>query len=147
MNTSKDLEVEAPYKDLHLTIRNAFKAARRQVQDYVRLQRRDFKTHDTGPRARITRLFPQKGYGFLTTPDGRELYFYRDAVLKHAFGRLEVGAEVTFAEEQGEKGTQASTVKLPSRHDGDYTLRSPLIATDCSSRMAHLRLSKGNRLL
>jgi len=35
----KSLDVDAPYKDLHLAIDRAFKAARRQLEDYVRTQR------------------------------------------------------------------------------------------------------------
>jgi cold shock CspA family protein/ribosome-associated translation inhibitor RaiA len=118
---SKRLEIDAPYKDLHAAIRDAFKAAKRQLRDYVRLQRREMKTHDTPPRARVSRLFPGEGYGFLTAPDGREIYFHRDSVLNGAFDRLEPGLEVNFAEEEGEKGPQASTVKLTRRHQSPYT--------------------------
>ena len=116
----KGLEIEAVYKDLHVAIRDTFRAARRQLQDYVRLQRRELKTHETEPRARVIRLFSDEGYGFLTTPDGREIYFHRDAVLNHGFNRLEVGAEVNFAEEEGEKGPQASTVKPTRHHESPY---------------------------
>jgi cold shock CspA family protein len=120
-NRSKRLEIDAPYKDLHVAIRDAFKAARRQLQDYVRLQRRELKTHETTPRARVARLVPEEDYGFLTAPDGREIYFHRDSVLNDAFDRLKPGSEVIFAEEEGDKGPQASTVKLTRRHQSPYT--------------------------
>jgi cold shock CspA family protein len=32
-------------------------------------------------QAKIITLFPEKDYGFLETPDGREVYFHRDSVL------------------------------------------------------------------
>jgi ribosome-associated translation inhibitor RaiA len=35
----KSLDIDAPYKDLHLAIDRTFKAARRQLEDYVHLQR------------------------------------------------------------------------------------------------------------
>ena len=35
----KGLDVDAPYKDLHLAIDRAFKAARRQLEDYLQRQR------------------------------------------------------------------------------------------------------------
>jgi cold shock CspA family protein len=53
-----------------------------------------------------------EGYGFLTTDDGREVYFHKDSVLNQGFQRLKLGARVIFAEEQGDKGPQASTVKI-----------------------------------
>jgi cold shock CspA family protein len=37
-------------------------------------------------------------------------------VLDGAFSRLAVGSRVTFAEEMGERGPQASTVKLLGKH-------------------------------
>lgn len=118
---SKSLEIDAPYKDLRVAIRDAFKALTRQLQDYVRLQRRELKTHETAPRGRIVRVFPEEGYGFLATPDGREIYFHRDSLLNQDFDRLKPGVEVIFAEEEGEKGPQASTVKVTRRHSSPYT--------------------------
>jgi cold shock CspA family protein len=52
----------------------------------------------------------------LTTSDGREIYFHSKAVIDGRFDGLRVGTEVTFAEEAGEKGPQASTVKPVGRH-------------------------------
>jgi len=113
---SKQAEVESPPKDLHGTIREAFKSAKRQLQDYAREIRRDVKTHAPLPRAVVARLVPEEDCGFLATLDGREIYFHRKSVLNDAYRRLCVGDQVIFAEEQGEKGPQASTVKLAARH-------------------------------
>jgi cold shock CspA family protein len=60
----------------------------------------------------VNRLFPEEGYGFLETPDGREIYFHRHSVLYPGFDRLAIGTEVRFVEEPGEKGPQASTVAI-----------------------------------
>ena len=65
----------------------------------------------------MARIFPEAGYGFLATLDGREVFFHRNSVLDEAFNRLDVGTEVSFVEELGEKGPQASTVKLVGRHN------------------------------
>jgi cold shock CspA family protein len=70
------------------------------------------KVKATFPRGRVIRLFREEGYGFLETPDGREIYFHRNSVLHPGFDRLEIGTEVRFAEEEGEKGPQASTVAI-----------------------------------
>lgn len=104
------------YRDISVAIRDAFDAARRQLEDYVRRQRGAVKAHETSPHARVSRLFPDEGYGFLATPDGREIYFHRNSVLNGTFDRLEVGTEVTFVEEAGSKGPQASTVRPVGRH-------------------------------
>jgi ribosome-associated translation inhibitor RaiA len=41
----KNHEVEAPHKDVYVAIRDAFLAARRQLQDYVQCLRHEVKTH------------------------------------------------------------------------------------------------------
>lgn len=106
------------YKDIAIAIRDAFDSAARQLEDHVRRQRGDVKSHARMAHARVSKLMPAGDYGFLATPDGREIFFHRNSVLNDAFERLEVGMEVAFAEEQGERGPQASTVKLVGRHGG-----------------------------
>ena len=54
----------------------------------------------------------------METADGREIYFNRNSVLGAAFDRMEIGSEAAFAEEQGEKGPQASTVRLLGKPPG-----------------------------
>lgn len=108
----KSLEVGTPHKNLRLAIDSAFKVAGRRLQDYARRQNGRVKTHEPAPAARVSRLFAGKGYGFLVTPDEREIYFHKDSVLNRGFGRLKVGTLVSFVEEQGEKGPQASTVRI-----------------------------------
>lgn len=108
----KNAEVQIPHKDLRFAISDAFKAAARRLQDYARRQRGDIKTHESLPEARVSQIFPQQGYGFLASDDGREIYFHKNSVLGRVFPRLKVGAIVTFVEEPGEKGPQASTVRV-----------------------------------
>jgi cold shock CspA family protein len=74
------------------------------------------KTLESSPHARVSELFPDDGYGFITTPDGREIYFHRHSVLQEGFDDLQIGTEVSFVEEQGKKGPQASTVKPVGKH-------------------------------
>lgn len=103
-------------ENLYVAIGQAFTAAQRQLQNYARRQRGTVKTHEPAPHARVRRLFPDEGYGFLETPDGREIYFHRNSVLHGGFDRLAVGTAVRFAEERGEHGPQASTVAIAGRH-------------------------------
>lgn len=104
------------YENAYVTIRDAFKAMRRKLEDYAREMRGDVKTHDTPPHGKVVRLYPEKGYGFIETSDCREVYFYRNALLDDAFDELALGTEVRFEEEAGNKGPQASTVRLVGRH-------------------------------
>jgi len=98
--------------ELQQAIREAFNAARRQLEDYAREQRGSVKTHEPTALGHVTRLEREAGYGFLETPDGREIYFHCNSVMDWAFDKLEVGTEVRFAEEEGQQGPQASTVIL-----------------------------------
>ncbi len=98
------------HEDLLAAVNAAFREARRQLQDHARRLDRRIKAHAAPSRAVVTRLFPGDGYGFLRTPDGREIYFHEHSVLRGAFGRLRVGSAVRFAEEAGDEGPQASTV-------------------------------------
>lgn len=100
------------HEDVYVAVRDAFNAAERRLEDYARRQRSHVKTHETPARARVARVFPEEGYGFIATADGREIYFHKNSVLNDAFDRLEGGSEVRFVEEAGEKGPQASTVRL-----------------------------------
>jgi len=100
------------HEDLYQAIRDAFSAARRQLQDYVRERRGQTKHREPAPHGRVLRLFPEEGYGFIETPDGREIYFHRNALLQGAFEELAPGDEVRFHEEAGEKGPQATSLRL-----------------------------------
>ena len=104
------------HEDVHVAVRDSFDAAKRQLEDYVRETRGNVKTHDTPAQGRIVRLDPARGHGFIATADTREIYFHRNSVLDADFSRLVPGTRVTFAEEVGEKGAQASTVKLLGKH-------------------------------
>ena len=105
-----------PNEDIYVAIRDAFDAARRRLEDFARRQRGAVKSHETPPHGRVSRLFREEGYGFLETPEGEEIYFHRNSVLHGDFNRLKIGSEVRFAEEEGEKGPQASTVALVGKH-------------------------------
>ena len=111
----KQAEVKTPHKELRQAINDAFKAAGRRLQDYARRQRGDIKSPTLLPEARVSKILPQEGYGFLTSDDGREIYFHKNSVLGQAFPRLKVGTTVRFVEEAGEKGPQASTVRIVSK--------------------------------
>lgn len=100
-----------------VAIKDAFSAAQRQIEDAVREMRGAVKQHETeDSHGRVSKFVAGDDYGFIETTDGREVYFHRNSVLNDAFDRLAVGSEVRFVEELGEKGPQASTVRLIGKH-------------------------------
>jgi cold shock CspA family protein/ribosome-associated translation inhibitor RaiA len=116
VNVGRTAPADERHADLTFALNDAFKRARRRLQDHARRLRGAVKQHDGPPIGTIARLDPSGEFGFLETGDGREVYFHRNSVLDDGFARLTVGARVTFAEEAGEKGAQASTVKLLGKH-------------------------------
>ena len=99
-------------KYAHVAVRKAFEVARRRLQDRSRRQRGVVKTVARPTQGRISRLFAVDEYGYLEAEDGHEVYFQRNSVLKEAFSDLTIGTAVSFVEESGEKGPQASTVRV-----------------------------------
>lgn len=113
---AKCMEIERSHKHLKVAIREAFDAARRKLQDYPRRQRADVKTHKVRPEGRVSRLYPEEGYGYIETRDGAEVYFHKNSVLNGGFDDMKPGIRVSYVKEQGEKGPQASTVKAIGKH-------------------------------
>ena len=108
---------DAPeHEHVAVAIKDAFAAAQRQIEDAVREMRGQVKPHEAEDHGRVSKFLAGEDYGFIETPDGREVYFHRNSVLDNAFDHLTVGAEVRFVEEIGEKGPQASTVRVIGKH-------------------------------
>ncbi len=104
------------HADLAFAMNDAFKRARRRLRDQSRRIRGDVKLHEAQPTATVTRVDDKGEFGFLETSDGREIYFHRNSVLSGSLHQFAPGTRVTFCEEAGEKGPQASTVKLLGKH-------------------------------
>jgi ribosomal subunit interface protein len=98
------------HEDVYVALRDAFDAARRQLEDVVREKRGDVKVHPIPQHGKVTRLFADEGYGFIQTRDGRELYFSRENVVHPPFEHLAPGEEVQFIEETADEGPQAKRV-------------------------------------
>lgn len=111
---NKTADIQAQHTAADLAVRDAFDAARRQLQDYVRQKRGSVKTHEAPSHGQVVRLGQDEGW--ILTPDNREVYFHHRSVLDAAFDELRVGTDVAFVEEQGEKGPQASTVRVLGKH-------------------------------
>lgn len=101
-----------PHEDFPAAIRQAFETASRLLEEHARKQRGDVKRHEETAVARVGKIFHDRGYGFIETPDGREIYFHKNSIVNEKFSKVKIGTEVRFVEEQGVKGPQASTVTV-----------------------------------
>ncbi len=101
------------HEPVETVIRRAFETARRRVTEIVERQRGEIKTHpEQQAQALVSQIYPDKGYGFIKTVDGREIYFHRNSVLNEEFDTLSIGTPVAFAEAQALEGPQATTVRV-----------------------------------
>jgi cold shock CspA family protein len=108
---TKQKEIVDMPEQLLALINEAFGAIERRVKRTASLRRGEEKVHDAQPHGLVEKLFDD--YGFLRTiGDDRQIYFHRNSVLHEDFERLEVGTEVRFSAEEGEKGLQASSVQI-----------------------------------
>lgn len=115
----KDVNVKPPPRgrdarqaDIAFAVGDAFRRADRQLRDQAARLKRETKIHSGEPEGRVLRLDAKGEFGFLESADGREIYFHAHSVLDDGFRRLKPGAVVAYHEEIGEKGPQASTVRV-----------------------------------
>lgn len=116
VNIGRTPRTDERHSDLPFAINDAFKRARRQLQDNARRMRGMIKSHEGQPVGTVVRIDPAGEFGFLQSGDGAEIYFHRNSVVDGEFSELTVGSRVSFADEIGEKGPQATTVKPLGKH-------------------------------
>jgi cold shock CspA family protein/ribosome-associated translation inhibitor RaiA len=101
------------HERLPVVISEAFDAAFRQLKKLMEKQQGQVKVHPEQERiAFVAQLFPEEGYGFIQTREGRELYFHRNSVLNDDFDRLEIGTGVRYVAGAGVEGPKATTVQI-----------------------------------
>lgn len=104
------------YAPLNAVIREAFESATRQLKELVERQEGEVKTHpEQEMEAVVSEIYKDEGYGMLKSIEGRDIYFHRHSVAGDEFNKLEIGTGVQFVPELGEKGLQASTVRIVNK--------------------------------
>jgi cold shock protein len=53
-----------------------------------------------------------KGFGFIDTGTGKDLFFHASALQEVSFDQLQVGQKVSYTEGRGQKGPCAENVKI-----------------------------------
>lgn len=105
-----DLEAHG---SLEIAISDAFQSMRRQLDEHADRLRGGRQNAGDPPRfGKVARRVPEEGYGFIRTPDGRDVYFHEDTLQGADLDELHVQTPVRFVEEEGEKGPQASVVHV-----------------------------------
>lgn len=59
----------------------------------------------------VKRFNKNKGFGFITSDDGRDVFFHYSQIVMDGYKTIEEGAKVEFDLVEGEKGLQAHNVK------------------------------------
>jgi cold shock CspA family protein/ribosome-associated translation inhibitor RaiA len=124
---SKKSEPHRERRDARRAIHEAFHEMRRRLQDYARRLREQTKDREKPLVGKVIKLSLDEGFGFLES-EGREVYFHRNSVVGDGFDSLRFGSPVSFDEEAGEKGPQASSVRLtrPARQRREAAASVPV---------------------
>ncbi len=107
------------HERLSTVLRDAFRAAERKMKKEIDKQQGQVKFHPAQESriGYVVRLFSDEGYGFIRTGEGREFYFHQNSVLQDNFYRLEIGTEVRYFPEEGQKGPRAGSVQIADKAD------------------------------
>ncbi len=94
----------------------AFDVLSLQLKENLRKKRKNKKTPETladgDSYGTIRKLSPHESYGFIVTFDERDVYFHENALKNVEMEELSEGDGVFYGETVGDKGPQASWVRL-----------------------------------
>lgn len=62
-------------------------------------------------KGKVIRFNPEKGYGFIKTEDGKDVFFHYSSLIMDGFKTIEVNSEVEFDSQESEKGLRALNIK------------------------------------
>jgi len=65
-------------------------------------------------KGKIKKLISDKGFGFILTEEGKDLFFHRNELQGVDYSSLKEGQEVEYETSTGRGRPQAAKVKLPS---------------------------------
>ena len=99
--------------DIQTSIREAFKAAERQLEAYKGRPGQDMTAPSgSAVTGQVAQMLPDADHGFILNNLGTQLYFHRDSLTRGDFEQLKVGDKVHYVEEEGDAGPVATKVWL-----------------------------------
>lgn len=101
------------HEDINVAVRDAFNAMERQLKRWKQKISGDVKSHPGELQGRIAEIDHERGFGQISTTDGRLIYFHRNAVVESDFAALKPDdpVELVVQTKESDKGPQASTVR------------------------------------
>lgn len=94
---------------------DAFDTLGMQLKELQRKRRQTVKVQEGAHMAHgegvIKKLVPYESYGFIATPDGREIYFHENSLKDLDMDKINEGDVVKFGEGEGDKGPCAAWVR------------------------------------
>ncbi len=95
----------------------AFDVLALQMKEMIRKKRQsqkgtDASIDDNAQYGVIRKLSPYESYGFIVSQDAREIYFHENALKDISMDSLTEGDAVVYGESLGDKGPQASWVRI-----------------------------------
>jgi CspA family cold shock protein len=67
------------------------------------------------PSGTIKRVFKDRGFGFIRTPDGQEIFFHRSGLRSTRFESIIEGDAVEFEVESSPKGPRAVNIQVAAK--------------------------------
>jgi len=115
VDVARTPKADERFADVMFSIHDAFRRTKRRLQDQTRKMDGRVKAHAPLPQGVVLKTERAKGFGFLKSDDGRDIYFHRNSVRDGDFADLVPGARVAFMDEAGDKGPQATIVRQLGR--------------------------------
>ncbi len=101
------------HETLQDELETVFHVAFRRLSEIKDIQQGKVKKHPHKEvNGVVTKIFRDRSYGFITAFDGHEVYFHKNSLRSGNFDRLQKTTGVNYVEELGEKGPQASAVRV-----------------------------------
>lgn len=100
--------------DPHVAIHEAFRIARRQLQEQAKLLRGETKAHDEQGVGTVSEFYPDEGYGLISTSKGDDIHFDRSSLPPGEFESLQKGAHVSFEAHDGDYRVHARVARVKS---------------------------------
>lgn len=102
------------HPDVHTSVRDAFRAAERQLEGFKGRQRSHGAASSGGAAlaGQVALIEPGADHGFLIDNGGTQLYFHRDSVTNGRFETLRRGDPVQYVPESSDTGPVAVKVRL-----------------------------------